>query len=393
MCILAPNHRRGVSVPFNLLYLVGHPIQYQAPLLRLIAGDTDIRLKVLFEHMETAESYFDPGFGKAVKWDVPLTDGYDHELVGGAANLETHLTGCDALWVHGWDSSVRRKALSLAGKASVPVFMRGENTLAAMPDGPGLRGAVKRWYLDGIFKKCSGFLYIGSDNRRYYEAHGIANERLHSMPYAVDNEFFRKECERAAPGRDALRRELGIDADAPVILFAGKLQRRKHPATLLKAYMNLDHAALGHPVLLFAGDGEERPRLEAQALHSHANMKILGFKNQTELPALYDLADLFVLSAEREPWGLAVNEAMNAGCVPIVSPECGCAADLIDETCGRTVSPGNAAALTSVIDDVLCDREELNAMARSAREKISNWGLLESLAGLKQAIAALPNRS
>lgn len=380
-------------MPINLVYLVSHPIQYQAPLLRLIATDADIRLKVLFENMETAESYFDPGFSKAVKWDVPLTDGYDHELVGRTDNIERHLLGCDALWVHGWDSSVRRKALSLAAKTGVPVLMRGENTLAAMPDGLGIRGAAKRWYLDGIFKKCSGFLCIGTDNRRYYEAHGVASSRLHSMPYAVDNDFFRQECERAAQKQDVLRRELDVDANAPVILFAGKLQRRKHPGTLLEAFLNIDHAALGNPVLLFAGDGEERPRLEAQMLHCHANMRILGFKNQTELPALYDLADIFVLPAEREPWGLAVNEAMNAGCVPIVSPEWGCAADLIDDTCGRIVSPGKAAVLTSVINDILYDREKLNAMGRSARDNISNWGLPESVTGLKQAIAALPARS
>ena len=35
----------------RLLYLVSHPIQYQAPLLRLIARDDDIQLSVLFEHM------------------------------------------------------------------------------------------------------------------------------------------------------------------------------------------------------------------------------------------------------------------------------------------------------------------------------------------------------
>lgn len=376
-------------MPIRLVYVVSHPIQYQAPLLRLIAADPDIRLNVLFEHTQTAETFYDPGFGRPVRWDIPLTAGYEHDTINNTENLKSHIQSSDIVWVHGWDSVIRRKALTIANSVGVPVLMRGENTQAAMPDGPGIKGLAKRWYLSRIFEKCDGFLCIGTDNRSYYESHGVEPTRLHFMPYTVDNEFFQREIERAAAKRETFRRELGIDSGSPVILYSGKLQRRKHPVTLLKAFLKLDHGALGDPFLLFVGDGEERPRLEAQAFSSSANMRLLGFRNQTELPAFYDLADIFVLPAERGPWGLAVNEAMNAGCVPIVSAECGCAADLIDETCGRIVTPGSEAALTSAIDDTLCDPVELASMSVAAREKISRWGFPESIGGIKKALNAV----
>ena len=56
------------------------------------------------------------------------------------------------------------------------VLMRDENTLRAIPEGGGLRGMVKRRYLNGIFRRCDGFLCIGPDNRRYYEAHGVGKD-------------------------------------------------------------------------------------------------------------------------------------------------------------------------------------------------------------------------
>ena len=62
----------------RLAYLVSHPIQYQAPLLRRIAQQPDIDLTVLFGSDFSVRGYRDQGFGVGVKWDVPLLDGYKH---------------------------------------------------------------------------------------------------------------------------------------------------------------------------------------------------------------------------------------------------------------------------------------------------------------------------
>ena len=91
---------------------------------------------------------------------------------------------------------------------------------------------------------------------------------------------------------------------------------RKRPDDLLKAYKQLspDLRAEPHPYLLFVGDGEMRRDLEATAAATGWKSTIFqGFKNQTEIAAFYDLCDLFVMPSATEPWGLAVNEAMNAG--------------------------------------------------------------------------------
>src|SRR5712675_1980554 len=65
----------------RLAYLVSHPIQYQAPLLRRIAQEPDIDLTVFFGSDFSVRDYKDAGFGVGVKWDVPLLDGYRHEFL------------------------------------------------------------------------------------------------------------------------------------------------------------------------------------------------------------------------------------------------------------------------------------------------------------------------
>ncbi|NQW00558.1 MAG: glycosyltransferase family 4 protein [Rhodospirillales bacterium] len=373
----------------RLLYLVSHPIQYQAPLLRQIAGLPGIELFVLFETLDNATTYHDPGFAQAITWDVPLTDGYDHAMVRDRDHLRTEIAKSQVLWIHGWDTRLKRKALKMARQAGVRTLMRGENTDAAMPDGRGLKGLLKRLYLARIFSQCDGFLCIGADNRDYYRTRGIGDARLFAMAYTVDNAFFATRIADAAKSRTAFRQSLNIPGDCPVILFAGKLQARKHPLTLLRAFKALDRQKAQQPVLIYVGDGEQRRELEAAAAGMADRVKILGFKNQTELPAFYDLADVFVLAAEKEPWGLSVNEAMIGGCVPVVTPECGCARDLVDARTGRIVAPGDADALAAALAELLADRARLAAMAAAAKDRIAGWGLDRSVAGLTAAIEGL----
>ena len=141
----------------RLLYLVSHPIQYQAPLLRLIAEDEGIRLKVVFERTDSAGRHYDPGFGREIEWDSDLCSGYENIGLPDA-DIEREIDDCDVFWVHGWQTRTIRSAMAYAAGNGIPVLMRGENWSGAMPDGPGLRGIAKRLYLRSIFGRCRGFL-------------------------------------------------------------------------------------------------------------------------------------------------------------------------------------------------------------------------------------------
>ena len=66
---------------YRIAYLVTHPIQYQAPLLRLIAEQPDFDLTVFFQSDFSLHTHHDEGFGRAIAWDIPLLDGYRHEFL------------------------------------------------------------------------------------------------------------------------------------------------------------------------------------------------------------------------------------------------------------------------------------------------------------------------
>src|ERR1700683_1961936 len=66
----------------RLAYVVSHPIQYQAPLLRRIAQEPDVDLTVFFCSNRSVIGYADKGFGGVhIKWDTPLLHGYRYEFL------------------------------------------------------------------------------------------------------------------------------------------------------------------------------------------------------------------------------------------------------------------------------------------------------------------------
>lgn len=364
----------------RLLYLVSHPIQYQAPLLRRIAAEPGIKLRVLFGSTGTAAHHHEPDFGVDVAWDVPLLEGYDHVVLA-ETHLRQEISEADAVWVHGWQYPWQRQAIVFAKQYGKPVLMRGENWFGAMPDPWGPLAIPKRLWRRYLFRLCAGFLTIGSRNRDYYRGHGIAESRLFPMPYAIDNRYFASIADASLPGREALRAELGLKPGQPVLLFAGKLMPRKRPDLLATAWQRARWNGPA-PALVFAGDGELREALRRQA----PGAVFAGFRNQSQLPALYALADLLVVPSEREPWGLVVNEAMACGTGVIASDEVGAAHDLVSAATGAVFRLGDADALAATLADCL---PRSRALGEGASRVIASWDFEADLRGLKAALEAV----
>jgi len=392
---------------WRLAYLVSHPIQYQAPLLRLISAEPDIDLTVFFCSDLSVREYHDVGFGQALQWDVPLLDGYRHEFLpafGGTDRLSfwrplTHGLArrldegnFDALWIHGWGYWSHLLAVSSARRRGVKILMRGESGLHLTTRGRVRRG-LKRILMHYLVTNVDAFLTIGEHNRKYYLHHGAAPERLFPVPYSVDNAFFQEKAASAGPDRERLRTLLGLAPGRPVILYASKMIERKRPGDLLEAYIQLsgDGTREPDPYLLFIGDGELRPELEARTARLNWNsIKFLGFKNQTELPGYYDLCDVFVLPSVQEPWGLVINEVMNAGRAVIVSDEVGCAPDLVKSgENGYVFKAGDISDLRNALVSVLSNLEMTRDMGRKSLEIINHWGFREDIAGLHGALEAI----
>jgi glycosyltransferase involved in cell wall biosynthesis len=305
------------------------------------------------------------------------------------------VAGFDVLWVHGYSSANAMQAMLAAKALGIPVLVRAEPWLGDRDRG-GPTLLAKHLFFKVLRGLLDGALPIGTLNAEYWRHYLGEDFPLHRMPYAVDNHYFQRRSMEARQGRTALRNELRLDGARPVILFASKLQSRKRCTDLLAAYRNL---SMGpgmepQPYLVIVGDGEERAALERQAAESGLEgVRFCGFRNQSELPRFFDMASVFVLPSRHEPWGLIVNEVMNAGRAVVVSDDVGCQPDLVEDGVEGCVFPaGDVAALTEALRRVLATPETAVVMGQRALEKIETWDFEEDVRGLRRAIAQVTRK-
>ena len=401
-------------MPTALAYLVSHPIQYQAPLLKRISAEPDIRLSVIYLSDRSAGRYSDPGFGINVEWDSDLLSGYEYRVicpddakpsldsrewsrsqqVKAIATLRRVLREgrYDALWVHGYRSPVMFAGVLAAKQLGIRVLIRGESQIETTTAHSLPSRMLRRVALPRIFRLGDAFLAVGTRNKAFYRSNGVPAERIFLMPYAVDNAFFRTGAIAARPGRAALLRDLNLEPHRPVILSVGKLIDIKRPHDLLAAYAAVAGGTgeEARASLVFVGDGPGRGTLEREvAQRGLSAVRVTGFRNQRELPRFYDLCDVFVLPSAFEPWGLAVNEAMNAARPVVVSDASGCADDLVVEgSTGFTFPAGDVGALARTVGALLQSPELARTMGDAALGHISGWDFEADVIGLRAALAS-----
>jgi len=389
----------------RVAYLATHPIQYQAPLLKRIAKEPDISLKAFFASDVSVGSFRDSDFNTTVRWDTPLLDGYDYEFLPAMDNIRRvsafrplsrglgkrlRSGQFSVLWVHGYFRPQHCLSMILAKRLGMKVLLRDDATPISSDRGH-IKLTVKHAFFRILTKIVDGFLTVGTLNRQYYLQYGVKPHQIFNVPWAVDNELFQARARSASAKRESLRDFLGLKRTRAVILFVGKFMERKRPGDLLEAYAQMVRCGRGGPTpyLLYVGDGRLREQLEARAAELNLDsVRFLGFKSQSELPEFYDLCDVFVMPTVHEPWGLVVNEVMNAGRAVLVSDEVGCAPDLVESGVnGLVFRARDVTALSRALSEILADPLRLAQMGEKSLERISKWDFEEDVRGLRAALA------
>ena len=378
----------------RLAIIASHPIQYHAPLFRELARQID--LTVFFAHRATRVDQANAGFGVGFDWDVDLLSEYEHVFLCNVAtnpSLE-HFAGCDtpelaarlaegrfdAVLVMGWYLKSFVQALIAAKRLGLPIVARGDSHLET-PRGR-MKKVAKAFAYPSFLRLFDAALYVGERSHAYWRHYRYPSTRLFFSPHCVDAEWFGR---RATPeAREALRAQLGLPRDRSVALFAGKLVPFKRPLDLIAAASQVKSQGLDLEVLV-AGSGPLQSEIMGVSETTGVSCHMLGFCNQSEMPAIYAASDVLVVpSSGRETWGLVTNEALACGRPIVVSDAVGCAPDLAaDGSAGRVYPMGDVAALAGALHDILLHPPFGEAMsARSAR-----YSIVAAVEGILQATA------
>jgi glycosyltransferase involved in cell wall biosynthesis len=196
--------------------------------------------------------------------------------------------------------------------------------------------------------------------------HGIDIERLHRADDA------RREVRREA------RRQLGLDADAPVIGTVGNFTAKKDQATLLAAAARLadEHPGL-RVVLVGSGPLEDDLRSRSRQLGLGDTVVFAGSRDDVFdlLPAF----DVFTLSSRFEGLPISLLEAMASGVPPVVTRVGGIPEVVTDGDDGVLVEPGDPEGLATALGKLLADPGRRAELATGAVERAAAFDLAHAV--------------
>ncbi len=283
--------------------------------------------------------------------------------------LERH--AFDAMILHGlFDSSAVRQAVRWCLSKGRPYVFRCDANVEK--ERPLLRRTFHRLMLTQRVKRAAGLLYMGIQNRRYYELFGGRAEQFFLAPWEFDYDNVEQAYREIAPLREPSRQALGL-ADRVVIVSVGRLLALKGFDTLVPAVARL--AAAGKPVhLLVAGDGPYRGELEALIATHKAPVTLLGNVDRRGVVRVMTAGDVFVLASTQEAWGLVVNEAALCGLPLVCSHAVGAAPDLVLPGENGDIFPaGDVDRLTAILAAMCDDAAGRAAMGRRSQEILHRW--------------------
>jgi glycosyltransferase involved in cell wall biosynthesis len=374
----------------KLAVITSHPIQYNAPLFRLLTERNKIAVKVFYTWGQTKDGVvYDPDFKKEFKWDIPLLDGYEKEFVEnisekpGAGNFNgidnrdlierINQYNPDALLVYGWSFKSHLRVLRYF-KGRKKIIFRGDSTLLDEVKGFSIKKAARRFFLKWVYRHIDVALFTGEANRQYYLKHGVKSDQLVHAPHAIENErFFDSDGEYEKKAAQ-WRMQLTIPETSVVFLFAGKLESKKDPLTLIESFSTIEDENVR---LLIVGNGVLEKEAKQKAF-ADRRILFLDFQNQQQMPVVYRIGDVFVLPSKGpgETWGLCVNEAMACSRPIIVSDKCGCAADLVKEN-GFVFPAASKMELQKAIQFFIHNHEKRKEMGMMSRRIIERFSFTE----------------
>lgn len=256
---------------------------------------------------------------------------------------------------------------SLAGRAAARAA--GARFVCSVHDFAGGKGLLTRLALG------KDVMVYGRAVREYLrESFGIRNARIRNITMGVNppREYSTEELKR-------FRIEAGVGFEAPLIVFAARLEHEKAPDILIDAIPRI-LASVGNAVICIAGDGPMRSELQrtVKERRLESSVRFLGWRDDAD--RILGAADIVAhLRRGREAFGLTIVEAMLLA-KPVVAVDAGALRDIVKngET-GVLLEALDAGTFADAVVRLLLDRDFAARLALTARETAARKWTLQAM--------------
>jgi glycosyltransferase involved in cell wall biosynthesis len=377
----------------TVMLITNIPTPYRIPLFNEISnlfGKNNLKFKVIF----CSETY------KRRKWKL------DFENIAFEYSILKSLKISVGEWLFNFSLSLVNKLskekpdIIISGGFSIPTIMVWlYSRLYRIPfiiwSGETPELSVKRnqfWGVRNLLRKklvheAKSCIVYGKKAQSYLESLGKHKNLIFIAINTVDTRYFSERVEMLEARKEEIKMHEGFPGKN--VLFVGYLYKRKGVDNLLQSISTLTRDDFA---LHIVGDGPER--IELENLSKRLNLKKVyfwGYKQSSELPFFYSIADLLIFPSFDELWGLTINEAMACGLPVLCSNTSGAAEDLIRNGYnGFLIDPEDVKGMGEMVDSLLGKPEVIKKVGLRARKFIEqNTTLQHSAGGFLAAVKAV----
>ena len=276
----------------------------------------------------------------------------------------------DVVHTHGYRADI--VGTIAARRAGVPTVSTAHGFI-----GGGMRARMYEKLQCRVLRHADAVIAVSRPLVQRLVAEGVRRERVRHVPNSY---------EAAAPvvDRADARRQLGLDPDALVAGWVGRLSPEKGPDVMIAALSTAEPAWR----LSIIGEGRERESLARLATELGVADRITWHGRVPRAGSLMAAFDAFVLSSRSEGTPITLFEAMAAG-VPIVTTNVGGVPDVVTQAEAIVVPPGLPAALAEGLAAIRRDRDATMRRSVAARHRASSvYGVAPWLAAVDAAYEA-----
>src|SRR5688572_26973310 len=279
----------------------------------------------------------------------------------------------DVVHIHGY--STKNVIVTITAKLfRAPLVMSLHTAGFDEPAAIERQGSLALW----AFLSADLYLSVSRGLVEAYLAAGQSKEKIRLVPNGIDINRFRPA---TSAEQQLLRGQLGLPADAPIVVFVGFFSTDKQPRVLFDAWLSVLRDGACKPALVFVGatrsayfevDDSIAPAMLRDA-GTHGVTDLLRLAGVThDVPSHLRAADIFVLPSKREGLPVALLEAMSCGLACIASRLPGSTDAIIeDRVNGMLVTPGHVGELASALGALLADPDRRLRLGAAARATIA----------------------
>ncbi|MEJ2236162.1 MAG: glycosyltransferase family 4 protein [Syntrophobacterales bacterium] len=206
-----------------------------------------------------------------------------------------------------------------------------------------------------VLKKSDQIVVLSEYTRKKLErTYGLSSSKVNVIPGGADLERFRPSTEKAE-----IRSRMGLPEDKFILFTVRNLVTRMGLENLISAFEIVQNGR-SDLLLIIGGEGPLEPALKEQTKRCGVEdfVQFAGYIPDQDLPAYYQMADLFILpTTELEGFGLVTVEALASG-LPVLATPVG----------------GTREILSKLGSDYLFSDSTPQSIANGILNALNNWG-------------------